>query len=427
MPTETPASPSPVQEVVETAWNLPPSWYTSPDVYEVEKEAIFRDAWHLVGRTEQIPNGGDRFAVELLDEHILVVRGRDDVVRAFANVCRHRGHMVDVECKSAATIRCPYHGWAYDLDGRCRKAKGMDGAENFDPKEFRLHAFECRVLGPWVFVSLGDPPPFEEVFGPIIEYASDRHLAADLEYRGGREWLDAPINWKSFVDNFDESYHLPYIHAYTLEQVVDWQDEWKNDWGIGYYGKEPYPRGPGARMAGAIGGVSDFRRLKPAIEMLSDKDKEGYTLFWCWPFTIFFFMPDGVITINLVPRGPQTLSDTWQWWMPPADSPKEKVLQGLLMHFGHIINEEDTEAMAHVQRGLNSRYSEAGRYAPELEDTLYHAHSLVRRYLQPLLGEELPPVAAQMGGNGNGNGHHANGNGAKAATNGAAGGEAAAS
>jgi hypothetical protein len=115
------------------------------------------------------------------------------------------------------------------------------------------------------------------------------------------------------------------------------------------------------------------------------------------------------------------MSDTWQWWMPAAETPKEKVLQGLLMHFGHIINEEDTEAMAHVQRGLNSAHAESGRYAPELEDTLHHAHSIVRRYLQPLLGEELPPVASRIGGNGNG--HVGNGNGAKA--NGAGNGSAA--
>lgn len=402
----TPTDQADVQEAVETAWNLPPSWYTSPEVFELEREAIFRDAWQLVGRTEQIPNGGDRFATQLLDENVLVVHGRDDKIRAFANVCRHRGHRVDVDCKSASMIRCPYHGWAYELDGQCRKSKGMDGAQDFDPKEFKLHEFQCEVLGPWIFVSLGDPPPFEDVFGPVIEFASDRHLAAGLEYRGGRDW-EASINWKAFIDNFDESYHLPYIHAYSLEQVIDWQDEWKTEWGIAYYGKEPYPRGPGARMAGAIGGVSDFRALKPAIQGLDEKDQEGYTLFWVWPFTIFFFMPDGIILINLVPKGPQRLADTWQWWMPAADSAKEKVLQGLLMHFGHLINEEDTEAMIHVQEGLNSKHAESGRYAPDLEDTLYHAHAMVRRYLRPLIGEELPPRVA-AGSNGNG-AHAANG------------------
>jgi phenylpropionate dioxygenase-like ring-hydroxylating dioxygenase large terminal subunit len=401
------------QARVETAWNLPPSWYTSPEVYELEKDAIFRSAWHLVGRTDQVAEIGDRFATQLYNEHVLLVRGRDEVIRAFANVCRHRGHRVDVECKSARTIRCPYHGWAYDLDGQCRKAKGMDGALDFDPKDFRLHEFHCEVLGPWIFVALQDPAPFAEVFGPVIEYATDRHLAAGLEYRGGRTW-EAPINWKAFIDNFDESYHLPFIHAYSLEQVIDWQDEWKDEWGLGYYGKEPYPRGPGARMAGAIGGVGDFRRLKPPIAGLDKKDQDGYTLFWVWPFTIFFFMPDGMIVINLEAKGPQQLADTWQWWMPPADDAKEKVLQGLLMHFGHIVNEEDTEAMIHVQEGLNSKHAVPGRYAPNLEDTLYHAHSLVRRYLQPLIGEPAPPQAgAQAGAQANG---HVNG----AATNGAA-------
>jgi phenylpropionate dioxygenase-like ring-hydroxylating dioxygenase large terminal subunit len=96
--------------------------------------------------------------------------------------------------------------------------------------------------------------------------------------------------------------------------------------------------------------------------------------------------------------------------MPAAEDAKEKVLQGLLMHFGHLINEEDTEAMTHVQEGLNSLHARPGRYAPELEDTLHHAHSLVRRYLQPLIGEPAPPesgVAAATS-----NGHGGNGNGA---------------
>jgi phenylpropionate dioxygenase-like ring-hydroxylating dioxygenase large terminal subunit len=394
------------QAIAETAWNLPPSWYTSPDVFALEQDAIFRNAWHYVGRTDQIPNVGDRFSTQLYNEPVLVVRASDKV-HAFANVCRHRGHRVDVENKSARTIRCPYHGWAYELDGQCRKAKGMDGAVGFDPADFRLHEFHCAVLGPWVFVALDNPEPFEEVFKPVIEF-DGAHLSADLEYRGGRTW-EAPINWKAFVDNFDESYHLPYIHAYSLEQVIDWQDEWKTQWGLGYYGKEPYPRGPGARMAGAIGGVGDFRRLKPPIAGLSEKDRDGYTLFWVWPFTIFFFMPDGVIMIDLRPTGPQSLTDTWHWWMPAAPDAQEKVLQGVLMHFGHIVNEEDTEAMVHVQEGLNSRYAHSGRYSPGLEDTLHHAHKMVRDALQPLIGEP-PPASPAANGNGNGNGH-VNGNG----------------
>jgi choline monooxygenase len=389
---------SETQAATETAWNLSPSWYTSPEIFELEKEHILRSAWHLVGRTDQVANVGDRFSLKLYEEPVLVVRASDERVRAFANVCRHRSHRVDIECKSSRTIRCPYHGWAYDLDGQCRKAKGMDGAEDFDPTDFRLHEFHCETLGPWVFVALDDPPPFDEVFGPVIA-AAENHLASDLEYRGSRTW-EAAINWKAFIDNFDESYHLPYIHAYSLEQVIDWQDEWKDKWGIGYYGEEPYPRGPGARMAGAIGGVGDYRRLKPPIPTLTSKQQAGYTLFWVWPLTIFFFMPDGMIAIDLRPTGAQSLADTWHWWMPPANDSKEKLLQGLLMHFGHIINEEDTAAMLNVQQGLNSRYAQAGRYAPNLEDTLHHAHKLVRANLLPLLNGQHAATNGSSTGSG---------------------------
>jgi hypothetical protein len=92
--------------------------------------------------------------------------------------------------------------------------------------------------------------------------------------------------------------------------------------------------------------------------------------------------------------------------MPAAHDAQEKVLQGILMHFGHIVNEEDTEAMVHVQEGLNSRYAEPGRYSPTLEDTLHHAHKLVRKYLQPLIGEVVRPSPVANGnGNGAGNGH----------------------
>ncbi|MQA91396.1 MAG: Rieske 2Fe-2S domain-containing protein [Gemmatimonas sp.] len=383
------------QASVETAWNLPPEWFTSPEIFALEKEHIFRRSWNLVGRTDQIAEVGDRFSFTLHDEPVLVVRASEDKVRAFANVCRHRSHRVDVECKASRTIRCPYHGWAYELNGQLRKAKGMDGAEGFDVADFRLHEFHCETLGPWIFVALEDPPPFQDVFAPVIA-ASENHFAADLEYRGTRKW-EAPINWKAFTDNFDESYHLPYIHSYSLEQVIDWQDEWKDKWGLGYYGLEPYPRGPGARMAGAIGGVGDYRRLKPAIPTLTEKQQVGYTIFWVWPLTIIFFMPDGMIAVSLRPTGPETLEDTWSWWMPPAADSKEKLLQGILMHFGHIINEEDTEAMIHVQEGLRSRYAEAGRYAPNLEDTLHHSHKILRSHLLPLLSTN-----GHAGGNGNG-------------------------
>ena len=185
-------------------------FYASDAVFAADVEAVIMQEWHFAGLANEIAEVGDFFLFDLLDESVIIVRGPDGQVKAFANVCRHRGSRVCLEHRgSTRQFVCPYHAWTYELDGSLRHARlmGPDLARD----ELGLKPVACEVFHGLIFVSLANNPASfsqlrAEVDAPLTPYGLDRTRVAH------RESYEVQANWKLLVENYNECYHCAPAH-----------------------------------------------------------------------------------------------------------------------------------------------------------------------------------------------------------------------
>jgi phenylpropionate dioxygenase-like ring-hydroxylating dioxygenase large terminal subunit len=209
-----------VRQPVATARGLPNAFYTDRGLYELERRNVFARNWSCVGFGKDVPNPGDVYPIAFLGQPLLIARDRDGTIRVFENVCRHRGMILITEpgnCK--AVIRCPYHSWCYGLDGALRTTPHVGGVgRNTHPeiKREELGLFQVRshVWMDMVFVNLsGIAPEFRDYAADLIERCREfdgaplHHSGQDSSFK-----LEVKTNWKLAVENFAESYHLPWVH-----------------------------------------------------------------------------------------------------------------------------------------------------------------------------------------------------------------------
>jgi choline monooxygenase len=369
---------------VERSGTLPSDWYVSRELYDLEQRTLFREVWQCVGRVEQVAEPGQFFTCEVATEQVVVARGRDGQLRAMSNVCLHRGGPVAMGCGTRKAFQCPYHGWTFELDGRVRRTQGMDGTADFDPASMRLPQFHVGTWGPTVWVALEPIAPLDEWLADITPRLACYPLD-ELQFAGGRRW-EINCNWKLYVDNYMEGYHIPFVHpglnqslspsVYTYEL-----GRFSNE----QYAAEPHPRGPGSRVAGILGGTQEFRDLKPPIPGLDEAQKSGYYFTWVYPLTTVNFTPDGILMFTVRPLAPERTESRFMWWLPKATSFNDRLLQAALVNFGHLVNTEDYEICEHAQRGMRSQVYRQGRYAAQQEMCLHHFHQLLAAQMRPHL------------------------------------------
>jgi choline monooxygenase len=370
---------------VERTGTLPNDWYTSPELFELEQRTFLREVWHCVGRVEQVAEPGQYFTCTVANEEVLVSRGRDGELRAMSNVCLHRAGPVARGCGKRNAFQCPYHGWTFELDGRLRRAQGMEGTEEFDQASMRLPQFRASAWGPTVWVTLeAGTPPLEEWLADITPRLRN-YGVENLRFAGGRRWT-IECNWKMYVDNYMEGYHIPFIHPGLEKSLSPSVYTYRlGTYSNEQYGAEPHPRGPGSRVAGILGGTQEFRALKPPMPGLDESERGGYYFHWVFPLTTINFTPDGILIFNVRPIGPERTESTFTWWLPEATSFREKLLQAAIVNFGHLVNTEDYEICQAAQRGMRSSVYHRGRYAATQEICLHHFHSLLTERMRPHL------------------------------------------
>ena len=214
-------SAGPIGEALEQGLTLPASWYCGPEVARLEQERIFRRAWQYVGRADQVEQSGSYFASQAGDVPIVVTRDGDGALRAFVNVCRHRGHEVVRGEGRREALQCPYHAWTYALDGSLRSAPRAEREWDFDRRDLSLVPALVETWGPFVFVNPDrDAAPLAESLGdlPVIVAESGVDLDA-VRFRERLAW-EVAANWKVVVENFLECYHCPVAHR-SFASVVD--------------------------------------------------------------------------------------------------------------------------------------------------------------------------------------------------------------
>ena len=268
---------------IARAWSIPAPYYTDPELPARENERIFARTWQVVGHRGQLANPGDFFTTELLGEPLLLVRGSRGELRGFFNVCRHRAGPPAEGCGSRKVFRCGYHGWTYGLDGSLISAPEFEGQQGFDPTAFALAPVRAEEWSNLIFVNLDpDAQPLVKALGQLPAQA-ERFAFAGMKLFARRTY-DMKCNWKTYVDNYLEGYHLPSVHP-GLNRELDYNA----------YTVEPYARHVRqfSPIRGAQPGDATPRRYPEASADLTTD------YFWIFPNWMLNCYPDNV-SLNIV-------------------------------------------------------------------------------------------------------------------------------
>ena len=363
------------------ASTLPARFYLEPGIHELEKERIFGRTWQLVARLDDLARPGDFVPATILEEPIVITHGMDGQLRGFYNVCRHRAGQVALAKGNRKSLQCRYHGWTYGLDGTLRAAPEMDDTENFDKADFGLLPVRVDRWGPFVFANLDpDAPPVAEQMGAIpAEVARAGYDVDHMRLVERREYL-IECNWKVYVDNYLEGYHLPIAHP-DLFRELDY-DAYRVET-FRYYSKQHAP----------------IRDLKPTEELGRDRryvrtsDGEGEALYyWLFPNTMFNIYQDNMSSNVILPVGVDRTLTVFEWFFAePGTGPGWESMQQTIA-FSDQIQQEDIVLCEQVQRGLRSRAYESGRFSARRENGVFHFQELVREFLGDRgLHPDMPP------------------------------------
>ncbi|MDE0044486.1 MAG: aromatic ring-hydroxylating dioxygenase subunit alpha [bacterium] len=200
------------------AETLPGECYTSEDFFRREVKTIFMKCWNFIGREDRVPEPGCYFSLDFVGVPVVIVRGRDSRVRAFANTCRHRGARVVSGEGRCHTFSCPYHAWTYAVDdGRLIGAMDMDETAGFDRKDFGLIELNLEIWAGFMFLNFdSEAEPLESWLGDLPQILAPYDLDAMVTTR--RVTYDLDCNWKVYVENAMESYHVPTVHQQTIQK-----------------------------------------------------------------------------------------------------------------------------------------------------------------------------------------------------------------
>ena len=372
---------------VELAQTLTPEAYTSDAFFAVERERVFATSWVAVGCSDQVRESGDVLVTEVAGRSIFVVRNKDGRLRAFYNACRHRGTQLlhPDECRVKRFIRCPYHSWAYDLDGRCvgtplfsgsevppdqQAVFDMEDVKEFDRADYGLLKVAVDSWGPLIFVNLDtDPAPLSGDLGDLPARTAGHRLD---------EWEIARVadyeiaaNYKLVGENFMEYYHLPWVHPGLVKvSPIEAHYRWQ---GSGMYsGFCTTPIAQDTEDGGWGSGL-------PPIGGLNASDAVSARFAWLFPNVAVNILPNHVFIILARAASPRKTFETTYLLTHPEATAAPDSEQGVeqLARFWDSVNREDVEIVERVQRGLDSTPFPGGRLCYRFEEPLHRFQNMV--------------------------------------------------
>lgn len=364
---------------LEEGYTLPAAWYTDPKVLKREQKRIFRRTWQYVGLAEQIAQSGDFFTARVDDVPIVILRDEAGQLRAFVNVCRHRGsQLLPDGCGNRKTLQCLYHAWTYNLDGSLRAAPGSKDEPGFKKEELGLLPIQIDHWGPFLFVNL-DPqaPPLATVLGELPRLVEATGLPLnDIKRRVTRTY-DIKANWKVVVDNYLECYHCPIAHK-GFTDLIDLNDYHVDEYE--YFSAQSAPVRESAKEG------------KASLYDFSQGVQSGFYAF-LWPnFTVNIYPGPGNVSLNLfVPVDVNRTLAIYEYCFVEAVSEEE---ERDFVTFIDQVQEEDVVLCESVQRGLRSGFFNQGKLMLSRENGLRHFQKLVHRFLAD---DTHPNVAAVQG------------------------------
>ncbi|MBL8550436.1 MAG: aromatic ring-hydroxylating dioxygenase subunit alpha [Hyphomonadaceae bacterium] len=367
-----------------------PAWlYHSPAFFEIEREKVFAQAWHLVGHINDAPTPGDYVTLEVLGERVVSVRDEHQVIRSFHNVCRHRASRLVSEARGSCGKRlvCPYHAWSYSLDGSLKSVPKWQGFKGLDASQYGLVPVEQEIWQGFIFVRFEKGlPSVSEMMAPY----ADEIAAFDLEklVPNGRVTLrPRSVNWKNVADNYSDGMHIPVAHpglarifggTYKIE-AQEWVD----------------------KMSGVIDEKRSntwseraYQKLIDGMTNVPESRRRLWVYYKLWPNVAFDIYPDQVDFMQFIPvSATETLIREIAYVHPdsmhPGASREMKAARYLNWRINRQVNAEDTTLIEGVQAGMRSSAYSSGPLSPN--EVCLASFSKRMRALIPEARMERPP------------------------------------
>lgn len=355
-----PVSKEPVFDLDERlarASTLPSRCYTDPVFLDCERERVFGRTWQLAGRRSRVASPGQFFTAEIAGEPILVVCGEDGRPRALSNVCRHRAGPVAAGEGSCRAFRCGYHGWSYALDGRLLGTPEFEGVEDFRKEEHGLPRFALESWLDLLFVNLdASAPPLARALEDLPERLEGRGLE-QMRFAARKDWT-VTCNWKVYVDNYLEGYHIPIVHPSLFAELdyTRYETETRRSYSLQ---RAPLREDAPGRIPRGEGAAED--------EAL---------YFWIYPNLMVNVYADNFSTNLILPLSHDRTLTVFEWYFPDPETAETREAISRTVAYSDEIQLQDIAICEAVQKGLKSRTYDRGRYSVRRENGVHHFHRL---------------------------------------------------
>jgi len=356
----------------ELSYTMPARLYWDPQVLDEERRQIFHKSWICVAHRSELTEPGSYVTADILGQRVFAIRGRDHELRAFYNVCQHRGHaLLEGRGRAKNVITCPYHAWAYDYDGALKAARLCDDVKEFDKSDFSIPAVRVQEFAGFVYVNLDANAETIEALNHGLEDELRRFCPAIDELKPACEVVfDIKGNWKNVGDNLLECYHCSPSHKAFVDLVdmntysVHTFDNWSVQHGSCRPANSAYnfPEGE----AGAC---------------------EPFSTAFMWPALGFTTFPGaaGIATFSFLPLEPELTHQVLTYYS--QDGKLNETEQAVIDYFNNVLGPEDVGLVESVQQGLRSYGYHQGRFVIDSkrshtsEHAVHHFHSLAMKAL----------------------------------------------
>ena len=355
-----PKSGLPIHEEPQHSYTLPSRLYLDESIYEQEKQKIFYCNWHYAGHLSQLNKPGDYLTATVADESIFIVRGQDETLRGFYNVCRHRAHQLLEGSGNTRNIVCPYHAWSYALDGELRHARISEKVPGFDKSEFCLQPVRVDTLCDLVFFNLD--PNAESLDSQAPGLAQDlQERIPELGNLRAAESISPfgsaiAANWKVVVDNFVECYHCSLVHPEfaSLVDMSSFQMDTFSNW---------------SRQL-----APDTRPENTAYPFDSDAPVQSAAFWYLWPTTSIGMFPGSpnLIVMSILPLGQEKTTFSGYQYALDIDQ-NDDIRQQFQID---VLSPPDVALCESVQRGLKSRSYDQGRFMVDSDTSGIAEHAV---------------------------------------------------
>ena len=372
-------------------WSLPAWTYHDAEFHAVERERIFRPSWQVVCHVSDIPAEGDWHTLDYIGESVIVTRGRDGQLRAFTNVCRHRGsRLVDGASGCAKRLVCPYHAWTYDLDGRLIGVPDSASYPTLDKAKSGLAPVELEVWRGFIFVRLQDDggPTVAQMMAPY-EAMVEPYRFEELTALGRVTLRPRAVNWKNVGDNYSDGLHIPVAHPgltrlFGKSYGVEAEENVDRMWG------DMVDR-PSANWSERM-----YQRLLPPVPHLPDAAQRHWLYFKLWPNVAFDIYPDQVDFMQWLPVSPTECLIREISYVMPDDRREMRAARYCNWRINRQVNAEDTLLITRVQQGMESRSFTMGPLSDK-EVCLKHFCKRMREIIPQARMEHQPTAGWSRG------------------------------